>query len=171
MIKIFCWFSFRIQKRGGGGWTSVKYNIIEEKEDYKNIGLREFYYKLFEEEEGGGVREGLHGYPYLKRLIQFGPGGWVKQIAKMNEAVGEKNHVDKYGGKKHLVFPFRRQEFWKFIGLILLEVTYERGHNLWGGGQFFAGNKAQTKLHRYVRGKTHLHRVHCDIYRPHYCYA
>ena len=36
-------------------WTSMKDNIIEEKEDYKDIGLNGFDYKLFEEEEGGGV--------------------------------------------------------------------------------------------------------------------
>ena len=34
----------------------------------------------------------------------------------MNEAVGEKNRLDKFGWKKWLVYPFRRQEFWKYIG-------------------------------------------------------
>ena len=33
----------------------MKDNIIKEKEDYKAIGLRVFDYKLFEEEEVGGV--------------------------------------------------------------------------------------------------------------------
>ena len=37
-------------------WTCVKDNIIDEKEGYKDIGLRGFDYKLFEEEEGGGNR-------------------------------------------------------------------------------------------------------------------
>ena len=36
-------------ERGVGGvvWTCVEDNVIEEKEDYKAIGLRGFYYKLF----------------------------------------------------------------------------------------------------------------------------
>ena len=34
-------------------WTCVKDNIIEEKEDYKAVGLRGFDYKLFEKEEYG----------------------------------------------------------------------------------------------------------------------
>ena len=49
----------------------MKDHIIDEKEDYKDIGLRRFDYKLFEEEEGGGTREGLDGYPYLKHIIQL----------------------------------------------------------------------------------------------------
>ena len=35
-------------------WTCVKDHIIDEKEGYKDIGLRGLDYKLFEEEEGGG---------------------------------------------------------------------------------------------------------------------
>ena len=34
-------------------WTCVKDHIIDEKEDYKEIGLRVFDYSLFEEEDGG----------------------------------------------------------------------------------------------------------------------
>ena len=56
-----------------------------------------------------GGREGLYGYPYLKRLIQFWLGGWFKQIAKNNLAVVMKNQLVNHGGKKRLVFPFRRQ--------------------------------------------------------------
>ena len=52
-------------------WTCVKYHIINEKEDYEAILLGEFDYKLFEEEEGVGIREILDGYPYLKHLINF----------------------------------------------------------------------------------------------------
>ena len=59
-------------------WTCVKDNIINEKEEYKAIGLRGFDYRLFEEEEGGGTRQGLDGCPYLKHLIQLWPGDWVK---------------------------------------------------------------------------------------------
>ena len=39
--------------------------------DYKDIGLCGFDYKVFEEEEGGGPREGLDKYPYLKHQLQF----------------------------------------------------------------------------------------------------
>ena len=62
----------------------MKDHIIDEKEDYKYIGLRGFDYKLFEEEEGGGTREVLYGYPYLNHLIHFWPGDWLKQMAKTN---------------------------------------------------------------------------------------
>ena len=48
----------------------MKYHIIDEKEDYKDIGICGFDYKLFDEEEGGGDREGLNGYTYLENLIQ-----------------------------------------------------------------------------------------------------
>ena len=34
-------------------WTCVKDHIIDENEDYKDIVLSGFDYKLFEEEEGG----------------------------------------------------------------------------------------------------------------------
>ena len=70
------------------------------------------------------VRDILDGYIYLKHLIQLWPRDWVKHMKKMNEAVGMKNCLTKYKGKKRLVHPFIRQEFWKFIGLILPEVTY-----------------------------------------------
>ena len=52
-------------------WPFVKDHVIDEKEDYKDIGLHGFDYKLFEEYEGGGTGEGLYGYPYFKHLIQF----------------------------------------------------------------------------------------------------
>ena len=57
----------------GGGivWTCVKDNIIQEKDQYKAIGIRGFVYKLCKEEEGGRIREGLYSYSYLKYLIQL----------------------------------------------------------------------------------------------------
>ena len=58
-------------------WTCVEDGIIELKEGYQKIGLVRFDYKLFEEEEGGGVRESINEYPYLTQLL------------KMNEDVGE----------------------------------------------------------------------------------
>ena len=56
----------------------MKDNIINEKEYYKVIGLRGFDYKIFEEEDFGGVREEFYGCPYLKHMIQFLPVDWFK---------------------------------------------------------------------------------------------
>ena len=41
-------------KGGTMFWTCVKDNVIDEKEDYKEIRLRGFDYNVFEEKEGGG---------------------------------------------------------------------------------------------------------------------
>ena len=145
---------------GKSFWTCVKDNITEEKDQYKAIGLHGFGYKLFKEEEGGVIQEGLYRYIYLKHLIKLWPGDWVKQMEKMKEAVGEKNCIDKSGEKKRLVHPFRRQHFWKCIGIILPEVTYgKKGHNIWGETEIYFGKKLRTKLHRDVCGRTYLHKV------------
>ena len=37
-------------------WNCVKFHIIDEREDYTDIGLHGFDYKLFEEEGGEGTR-------------------------------------------------------------------------------------------------------------------
>ena len=63
-------------------WTCVKDHIIDDKDQYKAIGLRGFDYKIFEEYEGGGTREGLDRYPYLKHLIQLWPGDCLNQMEK-----------------------------------------------------------------------------------------
>ena len=44
-------------KGGDIVWTCVKDNIIYEIEYYESIGLCGFYYKLFEEEDGGGLKD------------------------------------------------------------------------------------------------------------------
>ena len=52
----------------------MKDHIIDEKEDYKDIGLHGFDFKLFEEEEGGRTREGLyryHNFCYLLHPINL----------------------------------------------------------------------------------------------------
>ena len=64
------------------------------------------HYSLFEEEKGGGTREGLDGYTYLKHLIQLWPGDCVKQMIKIYEAVGMKNHFTMDGRGKRLVCSF-----------------------------------------------------------------
>ena len=111
-------------KGGNIVWTRVKDHIIEGKQQYEAIGLCGFDYKLFEEEEFGGVIEGFYGYLYLNNLIQLWLCDWVKQMVKMNEVVGMNNHIMMSVGKKCLVSPFRRQEFWKCIGCIILAFTY-----------------------------------------------
>ena len=113
-------------KGGSIVWTCVKDHIIDEKEQNKAIGLCGFDYKLFEEDEGGRVREVLEGYPYLKNIIELRPGYLVKQMAKINKMVGMNNRILMSGGKKwlRLVCNFTRQEFWKCIVCILLVVKY-----------------------------------------------
>ena len=56
----------------------------------------------------------------------------------MNEMVGTKNPCMMSGGKKRLVCPFTRQDFWKCIGLILLVVTHgKKGHKILSEIQYF----------------------------------
>ena len=126
LIKREFFVSVSHPKGGAIVWTCMKYHTIDEKQDYKDIGLRGFDYKLFEEEGGGGNREGLDGYTYLKHIIQLGQDHWLNQIAKTNEAFGMNNYFTMEGGGRRLVRPFRRQQFWKYIGCILLAVTYEK---------------------------------------------
>ena len=59
------------QKGGNIVWTGMKYHIDEENDQYKAIGLCGFDYRSVKEYEGGGTREGLDRYPYLKHLIQL----------------------------------------------------------------------------------------------------
>ena len=109
----------------------MNYHIIDEKYQYEAIGLHGFYYKLFEEEENGGTRERLDGYHYLKYLIQLFSGYWVKNMAKMNEAVGMNDCLKTNGGGKWIVCPFISKYFWKCIGCVLSTVAYwKKGHNL-----------------------------------------
>ena len=91
-------------------------NVIQKKKEYKAMGLRGFGYNLFEEEEGGSVRKGTDGYPYLKHLIEFWTGDWEKQFLKMNEMVCEQVRHQKEAGKSQSARIFSKNEFWKFIG-------------------------------------------------------
>ena len=60
----------------------MKDHIIDEKYDYKEIGICGFDYKLFGLEEGGGNRKRLDRYPYLKHLIHLWPVDWVRYTEK-----------------------------------------------------------------------------------------
>ena len=116
--------------------------------------------------------QGLYGYHYLKNLIQLWPGDWVKQMEKINEAVGMKNCVTVGGGRKRILCPFIRQQFWKGIGCVILAVTYgKKGQKLWSELPKYSGNIAPTELRRVVRGNTNLYKVCCDLYCTIYIYA
>ena len=52
----------------------VEGNITEEIQEYKEIGLCGFGYRLSEEEEDGGVRNWNGRYPYLKHIIELWSG-------------------------------------------------------------------------------------------------
>ena len=81
----------------------MKDHVIDKKEDYKEIGIRGFDYRLFEEKGDEGKLEGLDGYPYLKHLIKLWPFNWVRKMGKMNESVCMKNRVTLNGGGKRQV--------------------------------------------------------------------
>ena len=88
--------------------------------------------------------------------------------------VGMKNRILVSGGKKQLrlVCHFTRQELWKCIGFIILEVTYGmKGHNIWSEITRTFGKKRPTKLHRDVCGNKDIHKICCVLYHPYYCYA
>ena len=156
-MNVYFLVSIPHPKGGNIIWTCVKYNITKEKDQCKAIGLRGFDYKLFEGEEGGGVQEGLYGYPYLKHLIQLCPGDWANNMKNMNKSFGMKNCLDISGRKKQLCCTFISQCLWKYVGCVLLAVTYgKKGKNIWRKTKKYFGKKERTKLHRYVRGNTYL---------------
>ena len=158
-------FSVSVPHPKGGKivWTCVKDHVIEEKEDYKEIGLRGFDCSLFEGEKGGGEREGLYGFPYLKHLIKLWPGDWEKNMERMNKAVTMKNRVTLNGGGKRQVKKFTRQEFWKCIGCILSAITYgKKGRNLWSEVSKGVGKHENQTLLRDVHGTTDLQKVVYD---------
>ena len=90
----------------------------------------------------------------------------------MNKAVVIRNRFTMNGGGKWLVRTFKRQEFWKCIGCILLEVTYgKKGHKLWSEIPKSFGRITPTKLRGDFGGNTNLYQLCCDIYCPFYIYA
>ena len=174
LIRRYFLVSVTQPKGGSIVQTCVKDNIIEKKEEHKALGLRGFDYKLFGEEEGGGVREVLDGYLHLKHIIQLWPGDWVNQMENLNEMVGINHCLLIPGGKKllRLVRTFRSQEFWKYIGCIPQAVTYGmKRHKLWRELPRTVGKNPQNKLHRYIHENTNLYQVCFDHYRPYYCHA
>ena len=93
-------------------------------------------------------------------------------MGKMDEAVGMKNRVMVGGGGKQIVFPFKRQELWKFIDCLISEFTYgNKGKKLWSELPKNAGKMAPNKLKRDVCGDTDLYKVCCDLYSTFCIYA
>ena len=81
-------------------------------------------------------------YNWLTRLIKLWPGNWVKQMVKMNQAVGKKNRLDILVGRKRPIRYFPRNKFWKFIGRILSEVTFGvKGNQLCGKSESYVSKK------------------------------
>ena len=67
-------------------------------------------------------------------------------MVEINEAVGENNCIDRYGGKSFLVFHCKVHEFWKCIGCIILAVTYgTKGTQVWGTNELSISKKGQNK--------------------------
>ena len=77
----------------------------------------------------------------------------MKQMARMNEAVGMKNHVTMDGGGKRIVRSFIRREFWKSIGLFYQQLPLGRKDTSFGGEyQKIFGKKSPIKLQGYICG-------------------
>ena len=90
----------------------------------------------------------------------------------MNEAVCMKNFFTSNGGGKRPVKLLKKQDLWKYIGCILLEVTYgKKGHKLWSEVSKGFGKYENLTLRRDVRGTTDLYKVCCAHYRQLYIYA
>ena len=64
--------------KGGGGvgllWRIILLGKIR---STKQLDYAIFDYRLFEEDEGGEVLEGIYGYSYLKHIVELWPGDWV----------------------------------------------------------------------------------------------
>ena len=102
----------------------------------------------------------------MKHLIELCPGDWVDQMSKMNEEIDERNQHQEATGKRRLTRKISNNEFWKFIGCILLEFNYgEKGYMIWVSTTIKDSGKAEGKIDRDVCGKTYLLRVSCTLYR------
>ena len=55
-------------------WEVVYYDVLKESSDHEEIGLRGFYFNVFDEDDEGVVREGSSEFPYLLMLIKIWPG-------------------------------------------------------------------------------------------------
>ena len=64
-------------------WEVVNDHVVEEPSDREDIGIKGFYFNIFDEDEKGVVREGC-SEPYLKILIKIWPRYWISQLKRTN---------------------------------------------------------------------------------------
>ena len=93
-------------------------HVVEEPTDHEDIGLRGFYFNLFDKDEEGVVRERSSEFPYLLMLIKICPRNWKTRFNRMNQKVDEENGkvLVKDNVRYQTVRRFSRNEFWKNIG-------------------------------------------------------
>ena len=98
-------------------WGVVNDHILEEPTDHEEIGLREFDFNYFGEDDKGVVREGSSDFPYLLMLIKILPSNWETHLNKMNHNMDEENGKALVKGnvRYRKVCRFSRNEFWKNI--------------------------------------------------------
>ena len=68
-------------------WEVADNNVVEEATDNYEIGLQEFNFYLFEEDEKGVGREGSSEFPYLLMSIKLCTGYCNTQLKRMNQKV------------------------------------------------------------------------------------
>ena len=100
-------------------WNCVEDNVMGENDYYKAIGLHGSNYNLFKEQEGGCVRKGIDGYPFLKHLIELWLGDLDQQLGKINNVVFEKIQHQEEAGKSRPDIMFWKNKSRKCIGFIL----------------------------------------------------
>ena len=69
----------------------VDNHVVEEETDHDEIGLREFNFNFFDEDEKRVVREESSEFPHLLTLIKICHGDWNTQFKRMNLKVDEEN--------------------------------------------------------------------------------
>ena len=117
----------------------------------QKIGQQGFEYTVFEEEEDGGMRKVIYGYPYLKHIIYLLPGYWEQYLGKMNESVCDQNLLQQESRKTWAIKFFPKNEPWKFIGCILLTVTYgKKGYRIWEKVTYIKKQEQMANPYRYL---------------------
>ena len=97
----------------------------------------------------------------MKHIIEFFPGDWVDQMSRINEAVIERNKLQKLGGQTRLVRKISNMEFWKFIECIISRVTHaKKVCIIWGEIYRFDAGKVPISIYRHFCGIFKLN-VHC----------
>ena len=72
-------------------WEVVDDHVLEDKTDHDEIGLRGFYFNLFDKDEKGVGREGSSEFPYLLMLMKLWHVDWKTKSKRVNLKVDEDN--------------------------------------------------------------------------------